>query len=315
MHDRPGPAATHLPSRPAPAISHLLLLGVMTLLWGTNWPALKIVVSAMPVATFRTICLWTAGPALLLIAALSGDRLRVPPGDRVPLLLAALTNITLWHLGSAAGVYYMQAGRASIIAYTMPIWASLLGALVLGERLTPRRLAGLALGIAGLAALVWPDRAQIAAAPLGVLFMLLAAVAWAVGTVLVKRRRWAMSVAQLAGWQLVIGGVPVALLAALRDPPTDFAALDARTWLVLLYILLLPMIVAQWTWFRILALLPAGLAAISTLAIPVVGVLSSALALGEPVGAPELGALLLVVSALALVLLPPAAPRRRARGG
>jgi drug/metabolite transporter (DMT)-like permease len=298
--DRPSPS----PARPS--VSSLLLLGMLTLLWGTNWPALKIIVSVMPVATFRTLCLWTSGPALLAIAVLSGDRLRIAAGERVPLVLVSLTNITLWHLGSAAGVNLMQAGRASIIAFTMPIWAAVLSSLFLGERMTRRRLAGLGFGVAGLGALLWPDFDKIVAAPLGVLFMLLAAMSWAVGTVLIKRRAWTMSVAQLSGWQLLIGGVPVAILAALHDPPTDFAAFDVRTWLVLAYILLLPMIVAQWTWFRLLQLMTAGTAAISTLAIPVVGVLSSAALLGEPIGLSELAALVLVVLALALVLIRPA---------
>jgi drug/metabolite transporter (DMT)-like permease len=302
------PAVSYAPAGSAPSAGHLLLLALLTVLWGTNWPALKIAVSAMPVATFRTICLGVAGPALLAIAALSGDRLRVPRADRVPLALASLGNITLWHLGSAAGVYFMQAGRASIVAYTMPIWAALLSSLFLGERMTVRRTAGLALGIAGLVALLWPDLDRILAAPLGVLCMLLAAFSWAVGTVLTKRRRWQMSAAQLTGWQLVIGGVPIAVLAVLHDPWPDFAAFDARTWLVLAYILLLPMIVAQWIWFRLLELLPASVAAIGTLAIPVVGVLSSALVLGEPIGTAELTALTLVVAALALVLTRPAAP-------
>lgn len=311
----PRPLETRKAASSLPSTGNLVMLAVLTLLWGSNWPALKTLVSVMPVATFRTICLWTSGPALLLIAALTGDRLRIRAGERMPLVLASVTNITLWHLCTAAGLYFMPAGRASIIAFTMPIWAVVLSAMFLGERMTRRRTAGLLLGILGLAALLWPDFDRIAAAPLGVLFMLTAAFSWAVGTVLTKRQTWTMSAAQLTGWQTTIGGIPVAILAWLHDPPTDFAALQPHVWIVLAYILLLPMIVAQWMWFRLLRVMPAGIAAIGTIAIPVVGVLSSAAFLGEPIGSSEIVALVLVVIALALVLLrPPSARAEREVG-
>jgi drug/metabolite transporter (DMT)-like permease len=229
----------------------------------------------------------------------------VPRGERRPLALAAFLNITLWHVGSAAGVYFMEAGRASIIAFTMPVWAALFGTLFLGERLTAARLAGLALGLAGLGVLVLPDLGKMTAAPIGVTFMLLAAMSWALGTVVVKARSWSLSTAQLTGWQLVIGSIPIAAAAPLTDPPPSVSNLNTETLLVLAYILVFPMIVAQWSWFRLLKLQPAGIAAIGTLAVPVAGGLSSAFFLGEPIGRSEIIALFLVLAALAVVLFRP----------
>src|SRR5258708_14653194 len=84
-----------------------------------------------------------------------------------PLILAALFNVTLWHLFSAYGVSLMAAGRASIIAYTMPAWALLLSAIVLGEPFGLRGLLALALGMAGIRALLLPDLEPIAPAPPG----------------------------------------------------------------------------------------------------------------------------------------------------
>jgi drug/metabolite transporter (DMT)-like permease len=284
-----------------PAQGAFLLLVAISLFWGLNWPVMKLALGKIPVLPFRALCLLASGPAMLGIAALSGAGLRVPRREIAPLLVAALFNVTLWHIFTGVGVSLMPAGRASIIAYTMPAWASLLSALVLGERLTRRRLAGLGLGMAGLASLMLPSFESILAAPLGVLSMILAAFCWATGTVVMKRFPWSGSVAALTGWQICLGGVPIVLAALIIGPFPGLGAADGAAIAALAYIVVFGMIIGQWGWFVVLARLPVSVASISTLAIPVIGVLSSALLLGERLGASEITALMLVVAALALV--------------
>ena len=99
--------------------------------------------------------------------------------------------------------------RPDSIVYTMPVWASILGAFILGERLTFARVIGLFLGLAGLLILIGPDIKAVGSAPLGAIFMLGAAINWAIGTVFLKYFRWTMPITVLAGWQLVFGGIPV----------------------------------------------------------------------------------------------------------
>jgi len=287
----------------------LLLLAGITLVWGVNWPAMKLAVAEVPVWTFRTICLTSGGFGLLAIARLGGQRLRIPAAEIGPLLLTAAFNITGWHLASGFGLVYLEAGRASIIAFTMPLWAAVMAVPLLGERLSRPAAAGLVVGLVGLAVLVLPDWRGLIAAPLGVLFMLGAALSWAAGTVALKYYRWSISTAALAGWQLVLGGVPVALGALWFDSGFVPEAVSATAWLATLYAALLPMIFCHWAWFKVVGLYPAAIAGIGTLAIPAVGVVSSAAALGEPIGPDVVGALVLVLAALALVLIVPA--RRR----
>jgi drug/metabolite transporter (DMT)-like permease len=283
----------------------LLLLAALALMWGSNWPAMKLALAELPIPTFRTLCCAFGGIALLAIARAGGERLGVRREERWPVVVTAFFNITVWHVTTAIALTLIGAGRASIIAFTMPVWAALLAVVVLDEKLTPRKIAGLALGLAGLGALVLPDWARIAAAPLGVLSVLVAAVGWAAGTVLMKRYRWSISSAQLSGWQLLVGGLPIFLATPFLDDPIDaLAALDPMDWLLLAYVLAVPMVLAQWIWVRLVRILPAGIAAIGSMAVPVVGVLSSAFVLGERVGLAELAALVLVVGAIALVLLP-----------
>jgi drug/metabolite transporter (DMT)-like permease len=286
----------------------LLLLGALTVLWGGNWPAMKLALREIDPWTFRTTCLLVGGGGLLALVRAGGQSLRLPRAERWPLALVALFNITGWHLCSAYGLTLVHAGRAAIIAYTMPLWTVVFGRLLVGERLTRARLAALGLGLGGMAALVAPEAGALWAAPAGTLLMLGAAVSWAVGTVLTKSRRWAIPTALLTGWQVVLGGVPIALGAALRLAVADDAGV--RAWVApsaaalvgTAYATLVGVLFCHWAWFRLVAILPAAVAAIGTLGIPIVGLFASAVALREPVGSAELLALVLVVSGLGILV-------------
>jgi drug/metabolite transporter (DMT)-like permease len=287
----------------AGAWSTLLLLAGLSLVWGLNWPAMKVVLAEVPVLTFRTLCLWITGPVLLILARLGGEAIRLPRQQWRGFVLTALCNVTAWYFGTAMALTLIPAGRAALLAYTFPLWVALLSAFLLRERLSPRQLAGLVLGMAGVAVLIAPNVQQLQTAPVGAAFVLFAALGWAIGTVLMKFYKFEGSVAQITGWQLVIGGAPIALAATLYDPPLHLLALDGRTQLVLVYIIALPMVFGQWAWFKSLSRLSGTVAAIASLAVPAVGLISSALVLGEALGLSEIAALIFVVAALALVLV------------
>ncbi|HEY0418199.1 MAG TPA: DMT family transporter [Acetobacteraceae bacterium] len=283
-----------------------MLLATLSLFWGLNWPAMKLALTEIEPWTFRALCVTAGSAGLLTLARLRGRRLGIPRGDRLPLFGAALLNVTVWQILSAFALTLMGAGRAAIVAYTMPLWASLLGLFVLGERPTSLRLAGLGLGLAGMAALLAPDWARLQASPWGAVLMIGASLSWAAGTVVQKKVRWQIDTMQLTGWQLALGGLPVLAGMLLFGRPASLAGLHAPAILGAAYALLIPMIYCQYAWFRVIALFPAGVAAIGTLAIPVIGVFSSAALIGEPIGGTELGALGLVTAALFLVLVLPA---------
>ncbi len=291
----------------------VLLLAALSLFWGLNWPGMKIILAEVTVWWFRAACLLIGGGILMSLSALSGNRVRLWRREVVPVAVCGCFAILGWMVCSAYGVSLMPAGRASIIAFTMPLWATLVAAPALGEPITPRKLTGLALGIAGLCVLIGPDLLVLERAPLGALFMLLAAISWAIGTVLVKRTAWELPTLSNVAWQLLLSALPVTAIAALVEPFPEPASLSLPAIVALVYLFLFPMSFCQWAYFKVVGLLPASIAAIGTLAIPVIGVFSSQLVLGEPVGNTEMLALLLVLSALVLVLLLPALQERRAR--
>jgi drug/metabolite transporter (DMT)-like permease len=293
------------------SLKAVLLLASLSLFWGLNWPGMKIILSEMTVWWFRAMCLLVGGTILMTLSSLSGNRCRLRAGEIVPILLCGSFAILGWMVFSAYGVSLMPAGRASIIAFTMPLWATLIAAWMLDESVDSHKILGLLLGLSGLGILIGSDLVILKRAPIGAFFMLLAAISWAIGTVLLKRINWQIPTLSNIAWQLLLSAVPVTLIATVSEPLPDMTALSLPAVIALIYLFLFPMSFCQWAYFKTVGLLPASIAAIGTLMVPVVGVYSSHLILGEKVGLNDLLALLLVLSALILVLVLPAWKLRR----
>lgn len=296
-------------------IAAIVLLAVF---WSLNWPMMKIGLAVVEPWTFRASLVIVGAVGCLALAAAAGERVRVPRGDLVPLLAVGLFQGVLWNAFSGFGIALIEAGRAAVLAFTMPVWATLLSVLVLGERPTPARLAGLALGMGAMALLLAPAFGALTREALGSLLMVGGAVSWAVATIIVKKHAFALSPLSLAGWQFAIGAVPLALAAVLFGAPSTLLSVGWGTGSALAYSALVPMIFCQAVFFTLVRRLPASIASMGTLLVPPLGVLFSALILGEPVGAAEVAALVLVLAAMLLilpgfdwraVLRPAAAPR------
>jgi drug/metabolite transporter (DMT)-like permease len=280
-----------------------VLLAALTLGWGGNWPMMKLALAEVPVWTLRGVSIAAGAAGMFLFAAARGVRL-LPARDQWPrLALTAVFNVTLWNLLVAYGLTYLPAGRSVILAYTMPLWTVLLSRVVLGERLTARRVFGLSLGMLGMLLLIGDEFAVLRAAPVGALFVVGAALAWAIGTVLMKRFPTQLPITSFTGWQLLLGGAPIALGALVVDwgdwRPISWQAAGAVA-----YNALVAFVLCHWIWFAIVSRASAGVSALGTLTIPVVGVTSSMLVLGERPAWQEYVAMVLVIAALATVLVP-----------
>ncbi len=281
-----------------------LLIVTVTLLWGANWPAMKLAVQEFEPWTFRVVSVLGAGLTLLLLAGLRGERIRMDRRLIAPHLAISLAGVTLWHMLTAFGLLYTGSGRAAIIAFTMPLWATLLSILFLGERPTVALGLALLLGMCGLAVLLGPEVGRVGEAPLGALLILAAAIVWAIQTVATKAYDWRIGTMALSAWQLLAGGLPILAVWLWWGAWPDPSRVSSTGVFALLYVVFVALVFCFTTFLRIVRLLPAIAASLSTLAIPVVGVASSAWLLNEPIGMRELVALLLVVAAIGLVLLP-----------
>ena len=309
------PLAERRSRRTGRGIGHVPLLGVLLLAfvglsWGVNWPLMKISLGVMPALPFRLIGIVVGAAGILTLTALRGDSLRVPRGDRRHLVLCSLLNVVGWQMLIAFGLEHIEAGAASLLAFTMPFWVVVIGCLALRERITTFQVLGLFLGMAGVAVLLLPSSEALLAHPYGPLLILGAAISWALGVLAIKRHRWAMTMSAVAGWQLLIAavvvGIPSLLFGDLWHWSRDWSTVQL---LSVIYCVTVPMVAGHWAFFQSVQLLPPVLSSMGTLLVPVVGLLSGHLILGEALGANTLAALALLVAGLALVLLLPQAAR------
>jgi len=300
-----------VPAAGAHPLAHAFVpIAILTLVWGCNWPVLKLGVGELAPLTFRAITLPFAAIGMLLVARASRDAIRIPREWWLRVAVLAFFNIAGWNGFVLFGVQQLPAGRSAIIAYTMPIWATLIAMFVLHEPLNKRKIVGLALGMLGMVVLLGDDIRHIRSTPTGALLILAAAILWACGTVLL--RKWKPPIAQntLSGWMMLLGWTPLVIMAPFFDPhpPSYLAHLSWTTWFAIFYNIFLAGTLAHWAWFTLARTLPVAVSSLSSLPVPVVGVISGMLILGERPGATEFIALALVIASLFAVLWQPKAP-------
>jgi drug/metabolite transporter (DMT)-like permease len=296
---------------PAPPPTHftaaaLLPVAVLTLVWGCNWPVLKMGVTEIAPLTFRSLTLPFSALGLLAISKLGGGSIRVPRPLWGKVAVLAFFNIAGWNGLVLFGLQQLPAGRSAILAYTMPIWSVLFALVLLHEPLSRRKAIGMLFGMAGMGVLLGEDIRHFQRTPAAALLILGAAVTWALGTVLL--RKWKLPLPQntLSGWMMLLGWVPlVALAPFFATGPLQAPSTGAV--FALLYNIVLAGTIAHWAWFTLARTLPVAVSSMSSLPVPVVGVFSGMLVLGERPGPAEWTALALVVVAMLLVLWPPRA--------
>lgn len=281
----------------------LIVLVVLTFVWGLNWPGMKLAVMGFPPWHFRAACSAFGIVALFTLARLQGHRLMPPPGLWGSLLLAGVLNVSGWQVFSASALQYMPSGRGAIVAYTMPLMTAVLSVPLLGDRLTLRVVVALALGMGGMAFLLPPDILSVHDEQIhGILLMLGAALSWGLGTIYLKYLKLPMPTTVITAW-LFVFALPPMFIGAMFEPwPPDPARITLPVILGALYAGTIPVAYGYWAWFRLVEVMPVTVASIANLATPVVGVLAGAVILSESIGWREIAALGLVVSALVLVL-------------
>jgi drug/metabolite transporter (DMT)-like permease len=278
----------------------LIFLAITSVGWGFNWPVTKFLLGELPPLTLRGVTGVLGALLLAALALLRGQSLKVAPEIWPRLVLAAVLNVTGWMVLMGLALLWLPASEAALIAYTMPVWASIIAWPILGERPTPLRTIALVMAFAGLAAIMGGNGITASAAKLpGILMALGGSIGFAFGTVLSKKLPIRLPSLTAAAWQIGIGCLPVAVVG-LAIETTNLEAVSRLGWILLFYSTVVQFCIAYVSWFAALARLPASVAAIGTMAVPVIGVVASALALHEPLGAGQIAALLLTLAAVAL---------------
>jgi drug/metabolite transporter (DMT)-like permease len=277
----------------------LMFLAITTVGWGFNWPVTKYLLSELPPLTMRGTTGVIGAGLLAGLAVLSGQSLRVPREMWFRLVLAATLNVGCWMTLMGLALLWLPASEAALIAYTMPVWASILAWPILGERPNLLRVISLLMAFAGLSAIMGGNGFAASAVKMpGIIMALGGSLGFAIGTVLAKKLPLKLPPLSAAAWQIGIGCLLVAIVGLFVEK-TDVAALSNLGWILLVYSMVM-ICVAYVSWFAALARLPASVAAIGTMAVPVIGVVASGLALHEPLGPGQIAALIFTLGGVAL---------------
>jgi drug/metabolite transporter (DMT)-like permease len=283
----------------------LVLLAILTLVWGTNWPLFQYAVREVSVWTFRAVAVLIAGFTLLAVAKARGQSLVIPRRHWPTICIATFFYLVLWNIASTYSAILIPSGQSAVLGFTMPLWAALMSWAFLGERMTPRLLLAVALGGAAVGLLMWPGLAAYADAPAGFALGLLAGLGWAIGTLILKRSGVDVPATVLTGWQLLITAVPTIIGAMILGDGQWFMP-SWQSIAVIGYIALIPMSIGNVCWFAIVGMLPTNVAGLSSILVPVVAMISGAVIHGEPLGPLQWLAMACCAGALSLALLKPA---------
>lgn len=282
----------------------LWALLALTLMWGVNWPMMKLSLQQLSPLYFRASTMLIGAAWLFVYVAARGERMRPTGREWAAIAWLGLPNVLGWHTLSIFGVQELASGRAAILGFTMPIFTVLIGAAFFGERITPRvRLAVVCVALA-IALLLWHELQRLSGRPAGVVWMLGAAASWALGTLMFRRAHLTLTPMVVTVWMLLLGSGVLWALALTLEPLPQPATFTPLMWTSLAYGALINYGLAQLIWFGMARDLPPATSAMSVMAIPLVGTLSATVIVGEVPHWQDWLAMVFVMLAIASVLWP-----------
>ena len=294
------------PHRPMPALNRkqLILLVLLTLVWGLNWPIMKLGVSAFPPLSFRSLSMWLGLPVLAGVLLWRRVPFKVARAHWRELAILTVFNMLFWHTLIILAVQSLSSGRAAILGYTMPVFSAVIGAIWFGQRLAGRAWLGVAAAALGVVLLLWHEITALSGRPQGVAMMLVGAGGWAIGTQLMRRTTIPAPTLALSFWMTLLTALWMTALAALFEHQR-WAWPSAPVWGAIVYNALGVFAFAQVLWLMLARDLPPIASTLSVMFIPVLGVFSGAVLLNETLHWQDWAAVALVVLAIATVLWPP----------
>jgi drug/metabolite transporter (DMT)-like permease len=283
----------------------LLLFAVVVVMWGSNWAVTKTLVLSVSPLWATAIRSAIATVALLVLLLARGQLILPRRGDVSVILTVAMLHMGAFSALVAFGLQFVPVGRSIVLGYTTPLWVAPAAWLFLNEPVTRSRLAGIALGLAGLATMFnplafdWSDSNAL----IGNCLLLLAALCWAANILYVRAHRWISTPFQLVFWQALLATLILSALALWIDgiPQISWSPALAGAFL---YAGICGTALAHWAMVTVNRSLPTVTTSLGLLATPVIGVAASAIFLREPIGAVLICAMAMILGGIAIGTIP-----------
>lgn len=278
----------------------VFLYCLICLIWGSTWLAIKIGLVGVPPMLAAGLRFTLAAAVLFCAALARGSSFKLSRDDKLCVLSCGFFSFTL----SYACVYWAESlissGLTAILFSTMPLFVALLSALwTKTERLSPRTLGGIAVGMAGTAVLFWPQDGLSRAQALGMALALLSSLAAAINLVMVKRHGRSTDIFAMNALGMAMGA---ACLLALSLATESYAAL-AWSWsnaAALVYLALFGTVTAFLSYYHLVKRMDATPLSLITLIFPIIAVALGRLFLDEPISRRALAGIGVILSGVAV---------------
>ena len=280
----------------------IILLIMLILVWTSVWSLFRIVIEAVPPLSFRVIIGIPAFVLLLILGFKKVKTINVPKADWKPLLLISFFNVTLWQVLMLYGISMLGGGRAAVLTYTMPVWATIFAAIFGYEKINLSIIISLIFGMLGIFFL--SIEINIFENIVGFLITLSAGLSWAVGTMIVKYGGIKSDGLIVAGWQQIIGIIPIIPFALYFDS-NNFGSIDYIHMSIILYGIFLSSAYTYWAYFTILQKFSVNVTSISVMAVPILAILVDYVFINVKFSTFDLLALIFIVTGIYIVAKKP----------
>ena len=291
-----------------PRRTALLLFAIVVVIWGLNWAVTKTLVESVYPLWATAIRTAIAAATLFLVQLARGQLIVPRRGDLGVIVAIGLLHMVAFSALTAFGLKFAPVGRSVVLGYTTPLWVACPCRPVSARAdhaMAPRRhctrSARQSATLLNPFALDWNDRDTL----IGSGLILLAAMCWAANILYVRAHKWVSTPFQLTLWQALLACIVLTTLAAIFDGAPQIAW-SPRLVGAFLYSAVLGTALAYWAMAMVNRSLPAATTSLGILATPVVGVISSTIALGETVDISLLAAMAMILSGVAIGTIPAA---------
>ena len=280
----------------------VFLLIILVLVWSSVWSLFRIAMEAIHPLSFRVIIGLPAFLLLLILGYKKVKTVKIPKNNIKSLLLISFFNVTLWQILMLYGITMLGGGRAAVLTYTMPVWATIFAAIFGYEKINFSIIVSLILGMIGIFFL--SIEINIFENIFGFLITLSAGLSWAIGTMIVKYGGIKSDGLVVAGWQQLIGIIPIIPFALYFDL-NNFGDIELKHVLIIFYGIFFSSAYTYWAYFTVLQKFSVNITSISVMTVPVLAVLIDYLMIDFPFSTLDLLALIFIISGIYIAATKP----------
>ncbi|SHN36625.1 DMT family transporter [Gracilibacillus kekensis] len=263
-------------------VAFLILL--ITLIWGYAWVLMKEAVNYMGPFTFSTFRFATGTLTMIIVLLLLKVK-RPPLWSWKHLIVIGFLQTTVVFTLVMYGLQFVEAGKSSVLLYSMPVWSTVLSVWILKEKVTKGKIIGLSFGLLGLFTILGWDiwRNQTPEVLIGETLIIIAAISWGASNVYYRKTVSKLSQLQVNTYQMLFGTVGLAIVAVVLEGG-DSISFTPYSFYIILFTGVLASAFCFTAWFFVLNAIEMTTATIATLLVPVFGLFLGWLLIDEDIG-------------------------------